>query len=317
MKAIFGGRLSHSPGRVGRVAAALAVIGACGAAPAPPPVPTVLGQQPSYGPGRISAVPNLGAIDRLIWMPGLDGGWDPQGLAITGNGILVSAYRSDEAWRDRGLCRVFRVDLKTGAETGHFDVPSPCGHAGGLATAGAGKLILADTHFLFEVDLAQSFAGHGPKFRIFRLGRDLTGAFAVSGGGAIWLGRYREHGTARAFRFDLGTLARLNDGGTLEAAAASAVVTIPSYAQGGAIDRSGRLWISRSDIGWGFLDRLAAATGRFEERYPACAGIEGIAFDDQGRLWGVSEDGARHLPWHYPFFPVIFRLDPKRLVATR
>jgi streptogramin lyase len=95
------------------------------------------------------------------------------------------------------------------------------------------------------------------------------------------------------------------------------MVSIPSYAQGGAVDRSGRLWVARSDIGWGFLDRLDAATGRLEKRYAVCAGVEGIAIDERGRLWGVGEDGARHFPWRYPFFPVIFRLDPQRLVETQ
>jgi sugar lactone lactonase YvrE len=295
---------------------ALVIIGACGIAPAPPPVPTPLGQPPSYGPGRIDPVPNLKAVDRLIWMPGLDQGWVPQGLAVAGNSVLVSAYRSLATWRDRGPCRVFRVDPSTGTETGYFDVPPPCGHAGGLATAGGGTLFLADTHALFEVDLEEGFAGRAPKFRFLRLGRGLVGAFAVSGKGAIWIGGYREHGPARAFRFDLGSLERLADGARLEAAAASAVIPIPSYAQGGAVDRSGRLWLARSDIGWGFLDRLDAATGRFDERYRVSAGIEGIAVDEAGRLWGVGEDGARHFPWRYPFFPVIFRLDPQRLVAS-
>jgi streptogramin lyase len=99
----------------------------------------------------------------------------------------------------------------------------------------------------------------------------------------------------------------------LDIVAASAVAPIPSYAQGGAIGRSGRLWIARSDLGWGFLDRLDAATGRLVHRYAIASGAEGIAFDPAGRLWCVSEAGARHLPLRYPFFPLIFRLDPARL----
>ena len=90
---------------------------------------------------------------------------------------------------------------------------------------------------------------------------------------------------------------------------------IQSYGQGGAI-RSGKLWISRSDLGWGFLDKLDAVTDRVESRYAVAAGVEGIAFDGAGRLWCLSEAGARHLPWRYPFFPVIFRLDPARLSPT-
>jgi len=301
--------------RVGR-AAAIALIGACGLAPAPPTLPlAVLGRPPDYGPGAISTVPNLAAVDRAIWMPGLDGGWAPQGLAVVGTAILVSAYRSAAARQDRGPCRVFRLDPETGSETGHFDVPAPCGHAGGLAYAGAGRLFVADTHTLFAVELDRAFAPD-PQIRMFPLGRGLKGAFAVSGAGNIWIGDYREDRTAKAFRFDIGGLQPRGDGARLEIGAASAVVAIPSFAQGGALDGSGKFWISRSDIGWGFLDRLDAATGRDEERYPVAAGIQGIAFDAAGRLWAVSEGGARHFPWRYPFFPLIFRLDPKRLVAA-
>jgi hypothetical protein len=314
---VFGRAASPRVRRTARVAAALAIVGAFGIAPAPQSLSLkALGETPNYGPSAISLVPNLAAVDRLIWMPGLDRGWDPQGLAVVGDAILVSAYRSDGVWQNRGPCRVFRVDPETGAETGHFDVPAPCGHAGGLAYAGAGKLFITDTHALFEVNLDRAFVGPAAKFRVFPLGRGLNGSFAVSGGGFIWIGGYTEIGKAKAFRYDLGTIARLPDGATLAAGAASAVLRIPSYGQGGAIDRSDKLWVSRSDIGWGFLDRLDAVTGQFEKRYPICAGIQGMAFDRRDRLWAVSEDGARHLPWHYPFFPLIFRFDPARLAAT-
>ena len=63
----------------------------------------------------------------------------------------------------------------------------------------------------------------------------------------------------------------------------------------------------------GFLDKLDALTWRLEQRYAIAGGTEGIAFDQAGGLWCVSEAGARHLPWHYPFFPLIFRLDPRKL----
>lgn len=99
----------------------------------------------------------------------------------------------------------------------------------------------------------------------------------------------------------------------MSAAAASAVITIPTYGQGGAFDAAGNLWVSRSNIGWGFLDELDAGTGRLEKRFVIAAGTEGLVFDQRGRLWAVSEAGARLLPLRYPFFPLIFRLDPARL----
>ncbi len=260
-------------------------------------------------------MPNIAAIDRMIWMPGLDAGWDPQGLAFAEGSLLISAYRSTEIWKNRGLCRVFRIDPVNGNETGHFDIPAPCGHAGGLAYAGSGRLFIADTHTLFETSLDRAFDRSPPKFRTLPLGRGVKGAFAVSDHGAIWIGDYEPNGPAKVFKFTLSTIENLADGATLSAEAASVVVPIPSYCQGGSINSSQRFWIARSDIGWGFLDMIDPVTGTLEQRYAVPAGIEGVAFED-GKLWAVSEAGVRHLPWRYPFFPLIFRINPARLKAA-
>jgi hypothetical protein len=305
--------------RVWRIIAALALVAICSVSPVSPRLEAVnraiLGERPSYGPASVSEVPNLAAIDRLIWMPELDQGWDPQGLAVADGNLFVSAYRSDRASQSRGPCRVFRIDPETGRETGHFDVPLPCGHAGGIAYAGGGKLFIADTHTLFEVDLGRVFIKSIPDFRVFPLGSGVKGAFAVSGDGRIGIGDYEETRPGRVLTFSLAAIESLSDGAVLGAAAASAVTPVPSYAQGGALGPSGKLWISRSDIGWGFLERLDAS-GHAERRYAAPAGTEGIAFGDRGQLWCVSEAGARHLIWRYPFFPLIFRLDPAELTPV-
>ena len=79
------------------------------------------------------------------------------------------------------------------------------------------------------------------------------------------------------------------------------------------------LWVSRSDWNWGTLDRLDPATGAMQRRYQVAPGAEGIAFDPAGRLWAVSEAGARHYYDHIllrriePFFPLVFALDRARL----
>src|SRR5206468_8946710 len=83
-------------------------------------------------------VPNAAAIVRRIWLPELDAGYDPQGLAVDNDAVYVSAYRSDCLSVRRGPCRVIRIDVETGGSAGYVDVPSPCGHAGGLAVADDG-----------------------------------------------------------------------------------------------------------------------------------------------------------------------------------
>ena len=109
------------------------------------------------------------------------------------------------------------------------------------------------------------------------------------------------------------------DGTALHAEDATAALAIPSHAQGAAFDRAGRLWVARSDLRWGALDRIDAATGQVEREYNAPPGLEGIAFDGAGRLWAVSEAGVRHFydqSWMalvMPFYPLVFAINPARL----
>ena len=293
--ATIAGGFAGGKARAGRTLAAFTIIAACGISPASQRRDAidraVLGQRPGYGRASISVVPNLAAANWLIWVPGLDQGWDPQGLAVARGSLFVSGYRSLGTWQNRGPCRVFRVDPESGRETGHFDVPIPCGHAGGLAYAGAGKLFIADTHTLFEVDLDRAFSGAAPKFRVFPLGPGLKGAFAVSGDGAIWIGDYEETRPAKAFKFDLAALRSLPDGAVLSAAMAAAVVPLPSWTQGGAVDGKGRLWISRSDIGWGFLDRLDPASGRLPAALPGRRRHRGHRLRSRREIVGRQRSG--------------------------
>jgi sugar lactone lactonase YvrE len=296
---------------IGLAAIALPVMPATGEGAA------VLGTRPGYGPAAVGAPPNQGAIAKRIWMPGLDDGYNAQGLAVAGGSILVAAYRSDAPDIHRGPCRVFRVDPAKGDMTGQLDVPPPCGHAGGLATAGNGRLYVADTHTLFAADLAGAF-DTPPRFRAIPLGPGVIGGLAVSGRDAIWLGSYREDGPGRLYRFTTAMLDHLPEGMALNASDAAAQIAIPSYAQGAAIDAAGRLWVARSELHWGELDRLDLAIGRVEREYKTASGIEGIAFDADSRLWAVSEAGARHYydSWRglvLPFHPLIFEVDTARL----
>ena len=300
------------------IAAVLAAAISLHEAPAETASASILGDRPGYGLASVSVVPNEAAIVQRIWMPGLDDGYNPQGLAIAGDSILVAAYRSESPQVHRGPCRVFRVDRTTGRATAQLDVPPPCGHAGGLATAAApGRLYVADTHTLFAVALDSALGGAG-RFAIHPLGPGLAGSLAVSGADAIWLGTYREDEPGRLYRFAAAALDAMPDGAALNASDATVQIAIPSYAQGAAIDPDGHLWVARSTLRWGELDRLDAASGRLEREFQAPPGLEGIAFEAAGSLWAVSEAGARHYyeGWRgfvLPFYPLIVAIDRERL----
>lgn len=290
---------------------------------APPPgmlAELIHGVRPHYGPERVATVPNETAIVRRLWVPGLDDGFDPQGLALADGAILVSGYRSTEFNVHRGPCRVFRLDRDNGRDKAHLDVPPPCGHAGGIADDGeGGMLYVADTKMLFATVLRQAFTDRALPFRGTPLGDGVVGALAMSGSGAVWLGTYREKEIGRLYRFAADRIAQLPYGTPLNVADAEAQVPIPTYAQGAAIDKNGALWIARSDTRWGELDRLDAASGAVLQRYKAAPQIQGIAFDSAGLLWVVSEAGVRHDYDNFfirqvtAFFPLVFTIDPAKL----
>ncbi len=118
-----------------------------------------LGNPPTYTDRKLGLlpsgqVPNHAAILRKIWMPGLDDGFVPQGLSVVAGSVYVAAYKSPEG-AGRGPCRLYRLDPTSGKVTGILDLPSKCGHAGGVAKGPPGHLWVADTRDIFEVRLDQ------------------------------------------------------------------------------------------------------------------------------------------------------------------
>ncbi len=261
-----------------------------------------LGMQPA-GP-----VPNEEAILRRIWMPGLDEGFVPQGLTVVDDAVYVAAYKSVEG-AGRGLCRLYRIDTGNGHTTGALDLPTQCGHAGGMARGAPGRVWVADTRDIFEVQIdVPASPGIGKVVRHIHLKGQVKGSFATSIGDALWLGTYETFGEPRLYRFPL---AKLKDEINEQDADASLVVPIRS--QGAAFDAKGELWVTRSSGSFGELVRLDQKTGDVLTRYALPAGTEDIGFDSKGYLWAVSEAGSkRWLSWA-TFFPVVFQVDMSRL----
>ena len=72
----------------------------------------ILGDRPKHLAG-VSSVPNDQAIVKMIWAPGLDEAFVPQGLAFADGAIFIAAYQSANPSVNRGQCRVFKVDAQT------------------------------------------------------------------------------------------------------------------------------------------------------------------------------------------------------------
>lgn len=186
--------------RAGRAAFAcvLGLSGLVGAA-------DVLGRKPAYLTLAPSSVPNQRAITRMIWAPGLDDGYVPQGLTVAEGIVLMSAYRSTDPKVGTGPCRVFRIDPRTGISSGFFDLPPECGHAGGLVYLGKDSLVVADTRRVYRIEMGRAFtersAQDAPR-GTGRLGREVKGSFVDFDGRDLWLGVYdKDESRSKIYRF--------------------------------------------------------------------------------------------------------------------
>jgi hypothetical protein len=278
--------------------------------------PKILGDKPAYFDKAVDGVPNEQAIQRRIWVPGLEDGFVPQGLTVDGGHVLVSSYRSADPKVNTGPCRVFRVEAATGKAAGAFDMPAAaCTHAGGLAYLGNGMLMLADTRQLFRIDLAKALETGSAEKAIqgaVKIAGELRGSFGAFDGKDAWIGTWtKDAAKARMFRLDP-RLFDDYDGQTVNEARAVESIPIPLEAQGAAFDANGDLWISASNSRWGKLYRLDRK-GTIKSEHEMMIGLEDLAFDKAGRLWAVAESGTRkYLHWtgHFPF---VFEVDVAKL----
>lgn len=277
---------------------------------------TIGGTKPAYLEAVTESVPNAAALGRRIWTPGLDDGFVPQGLTSAGEYLLVSSYRpAPDLKSNTGPCRVFRIEAATGKAAGSFDLPvGECTHSGGLAYLGQGKLLLADTHQLFRIDLERALGAGKAQgaMQAVRIAGELRGSFATFDGKFAWIGTWtKDPGKARMFRLDP-RLFDDYDGQTVNEDHALESIPIPAEAQGAAFDRGGDLWLSASNGRWGKLYRLDRHGG-VKAQYDMVAALEDLTVDASGRLWGLSESGTRkYLQWQTRF-PFVFEIDVDKL----
>ena len=276
----------------------------------------VLGKKPRHVWGGQSSVVNDQAITKMIWAPGIDDGYVPQGITVADGSVLLSGNQSTNPKVDRGPCRVFRVDAKTGAYTGRFDLPEDCGHAGGLVYVGQGILVASDTRRLYKIHMNTAFQDGDTKkalLGVVRLGGDLKGSFVDFDGAAIFIGSSEKDASkAKGFVLALSIFEAYN-GKIIKEDMASKGFPIAAEAQGAAFDKQGNLWMTFSSSKYGQLQKVDPNSGKVLAEYEMVIGIEDIGFDEDGRLWSVSEAGSLRWSKWSKTFPVIFQIDVTKL----
>lgn len=276
----------------------------------------IAGKRPGHVAQLAQGFPNEQAVTPRLWVPGIDDGWTPQGLAIMGKHALVSSYQDTDPGKPR--CRVFRVELASGADAGSFDMPEPCKHAGGIVDIGGGYVVVADTRQDWKVDLAKALStghGEGNTRGMIKLASGFGSAFSFFDGKDLWNGVFatqKDSDGAKIYRVPLALFDQADH--TVTRDNALDVMKIPIEVQGAAVDREGRLWLSASyGKKNGRLYRFDRATGAVLAQYDMPPRIENIAFDAEGRLWAVSESGALKYRADPQYFPVIFEIDVAKL----
>ena len=288
----------------------------------------VRGRVPSYAGPRLARFANDAAVCQALWLPTADRWFVPQGLVIEGDSVWVSGYRWHRGFGERA-CRLLHVSLRTGRLLGATDRieapvygprPTFCRHGGALSRDRHG-LWIVESNRLWLVDPAR--VGHADQvLRVWRLGPGVRGSVLVDGSGSeLGIGSWRDAGPGRMrwFRYRDVLAAGVGDlvvGGRTGPTRARPVRTsttirrVQGVARGRGRGVTPGLWSTSSTSTCGML---VTPGGR---RLAFVPGAEEVAFDARGRLWVVSESGARNYQRDgRPLVPMLSRVDVRQLAA--
>lgn len=263
---------------------------------------------PTYrGLPPLARFPNDKAACEAVWVPSLDAGFVPQGLALPGDGTaLVSGYiwLGDE---DEESCRIMRIDLATGVTLAQRAFGrNQCRHGGGIAIDPIGRIWLADTHVLILLE-----GGIHSNPRPIALKGGLNGSFLIEKPWGLSIG---DNDSARLYTYSYEQLDTALQRPDPQITARSRPSTsLPRRPQGGDFDGEGTLWVSSSTARCGKLSKSADSL-RFGPGLGFGPGAEEIEFDFvEGSLWAVFEAGTKKYVKR-PFFPLIARFSAGRII---
>ncbi|ANH37197.1 hypothetical protein I601_0748 [Nocardioides dokdonensis FR1436] len=232
------------------------------------------------------------------WLPRMQSGFIPQGVAVSGDTAWVSGY--DPGPVSRRFCRLLKVDLASGEL---IDEEAPVAGAvgtGPVVECRHGGGVLLDEHGLWLAESPRLWLldpGSLAVRRVWRLDDPVQGSFSVlDGRGRLGLGRFRspggnpgQPGRPALDWFDLDDVLAPGTS-VLDTDLAVGSRSIPRLAQGGMwarIDGRTGLWIASS------VTRCGVLTGPGGVRRAFLPGAEGLAPAGDGTVWAVSESTGR------------------------
>lgn len=280
-----------------------------------PTLRTTRGRRPAITQRYLRTYANDHFACVAMWVPRLDEGFVPQGLALDGHTAWISGHTWDRELR-HDSCQVMQVDLRSGkllkftprvrGSVGRLR-PVVCRHGGALALTKDGVWLI-ETARIWLLDPRRIGKADQIK-RAWRVIKPAKGSVGAINGDHLVLGGFTNVSKARIDWFSLTDLLtpgrvelrprerELEGPGYVTALKSQPA---PSKMQGLQFDPRGKLVVVRSSPKCGEM-QVGGSKLAF------LPGAEGVAFDRKGHVWALSETTA--LRPTIPLVPSLVRFD--------
>lgn len=250
-------------------------------------------------------------------------GYVAQGVTLTSDKILYSVYPKTGYAPESAVSKVEIHNRDSHEKIGSFELPKEIKHAGGMAIDKEGNLLVSDTHALYKIDLKKAEKDGHCEHAVLgkrKLENGVQGSSIAydSKTGRVLVVQFHNITQAEGFFFDTQQIFENTSDVVLSGKEALGAVKLPCQVQGAAWDAQGNLWLSRSNL-WtkGEVCRIDESTGEILERHQLIAGLQDIEFDNDGKLWTLSEAGAKPYEWMtHVEFAKVFQLNMNNLKDT-
>lgn len=269
--------------------------------------PRPMGAMPRYLTMLDLKFPNAQAVVRSAFVPGLDEGFVPQGLARYGGDFLLSGYMSGGTHHS---CRVYWVGGNDLAAREQFDVPVKCNHAGGIAVSPQGQIAIGDSGRLIVWTPSKGSIRPVSGINEVKFTGNIRGTFLSATAQGLVIGSYyKDSGVTAAQTFPWKILGYRD----ISPRDITTTVNLLPQTQGAVRLNDGYFWTSSQ--GNPNMISYVAPNGVVQNSFPFVRGLQGVVPGPNGTIWTVSESGAAPYTKRSDVYPSIMQIDPSKLVA--